>query len=130
MNVDNFIEKVKSTNKANLTQAEIFALVLQCQQETNKLIQCGNITMNKKTYEVKVGENKPIRLEFLTYNLLVYLIGYKNECVDRNTLLKNVWGANVFVTSRSVDVAIWKVRQIIGNEKVITIKKVGYMFVD
>ena len=130
MNADNFIEKVKSTNKAKLTQAEIFALVLDCQNETNKLIQCGDITMNKKKYEVTIGTDKPIRLEFLVFRLMAYLIEHKNECVDRDSLLRDIWGANVFVTKRSVDVAIWKVRKIVGDDKVVTLKKVGYMFVD
>lgn len=130
MNADNFIEKVKSTNKAKLTQAEIFALVLDCQNETNKLIQCGNITMNKKKYEVTIGMDKPIRVEFLVFRLMAYLIEHKNECVDRDSLLSDIWGANVFVTKRSVDVAIWKVRKIVGDDKVVTLKKVGYMFVD
>lgn len=130
MNADNFIEKVKSTNKAKLTQAEIFALVLDCQNETNKLIQCGDITLDKRTYQVKVGDDKPIRVEFLIFKLIAYLIERKNECVNRDILLKDIWGTNVFVTDRSVNVAICKVRQAIGEEKILTIRKVGYMFVD
>ena len=128
MNVDNFIQKVKDTNKAKLTQDEIFALVLQCQQKPNKLIQCGDITMDEKTYEVKVGNNETKRLEYLTFNLLKYLIERKNECVGRTTLIKDVWG-DVVVTQRSVDVAVWKVRKVVG-EKIQTLVKVGYMFVD
>jgi DNA-binding response OmpR family regulator len=44
--------------------------------------------------------------------------------------MRDVWGDDVCVTTRTIDVCICKLRNIIGKEKIQTIKKVGYSFVD
>jgi DNA-binding response OmpR family regulator len=44
--------------------------------------------------------------------------------------MRDVWGNDVCVTTRTIDVCICKIRNIIGKEKIQTIKKVGYSFVN
>lgn len=125
--IDAFINEVKNTNKKSLTQAEIFELVWNCQKEDN-IVSCGNIVLDKNTYCVKVADAEPQRLERLLFKLLCFLISREDKVVVREVLLKEVWGDNVVVGNRSVDVAIWKIRNAIGVNKIETIKGVGYMF--
>ena len=125
--IETFMNEVKNTNKKSLTQAEIFQLVWNCQKEDN-IVSSGNIVLDKNTYCVKIGDAEPKRLERLLFNLLSYLINREGKVVVRDTLLKEVWGDDVFVGNRTIDVAICKVRNAIGVNKIETIKGVGYMF--
>ena len=125
--IDTFMNEVKNTNKKSLTQAEIFQLVWNCQKEDN-IVSSGNIVLDKNTYTVKIGDAEPKRLERLLFKLLCFLINREDKVVVRDVLLKEVWGDNVVVCNRSVDVAICKVRNAIGVNKIETIKGVGYMF--
>ena len=84
--------------------------------------------MDKNTSCFTRNNSEPKRLERLLFNLLSYLINREGKVVDRDTLLKDIWGDDVYVCSRSVDVAICKVRNAVGNDKIHTIKGVGYMF--
>lgn len=125
--IDTFMNEVKNTNKKTLTQAEIFQLLWNCQKEDN-IVSSGNIVLDKNTYTVKIGDAEPKRLERLLFKLLCFLINREDKVVVREVLLKEVWGDNVVVCNRSVDVAICKVRNAIGVNKIETIKGVGYMF--
>ena len=125
--IDAFINEVKNTNKKSLTQAEIFELIWNCQKEDN-IVSSGDIVLNKNTYCFTRNNNEPKRLEKLLFRLLSYLINCEGKVVDRDTLLKDVWGDDVVVGNRTLDVAIWKIRNAIGEDKIHTIKGVGYMF--
>jgi two-component system alkaline phosphatase synthesis response regulator PhoP len=50
--------------------------------------------------------------------------------VPREILMRDIWGGNVCVVTRTIDVCVCKLRNIIGKERIETIKKVGYKFVD
>jgi two-component system alkaline phosphatase synthesis response regulator PhoP len=47
---------------------------------------------------------------------------------SRDELLKNIWGTDVFVLARTVDVHIRKIREKIGEDYIFTVKGVGYKF--
>ncbi len=48
--------------------------------------------------------------------------------MDRQTLLNHVWGDNVYVVDRTVDVHVRKIREKLGKEYIETVKGVGYRF--
>lgn len=126
----NIINAIKRTNKETLTQDEIFKLVLETTEELEvKFIKCGDIRLDRTDMTISVNDKKT-RVERLSFNLLVFLIENKNETVSRDILMRDVWGDDVCVTTRTIDVCICKLRNIIGKEKIQTIKKVGYSFVD
>jgi DNA-binding response OmpR family regulator len=126
----NIINAIKRTNKETLTQDEIFKLVLETTKELEvKFIKCGDIRLDRTDMTISVNDKKT-RVERLSFNLLVFLIENKNETVSRDILMRDVWGDDVCVTTRTIDVCICKLRNIIGKEKIQTIKKVGYSFVD
>jgi two-component system alkaline phosphatase synthesis response regulator PhoP len=125
--IETFMNEVKNTNKKKLTQEEIFELVWNCQKENN-IVSSGDIVLDKNTYCFTQNGSEPKRLEKLLFNLLSYLINREGKVVDRDTLLKEVWGDDVIVCNRSIDVAICKIRNAVGVDKINTIKGVGYMF--
>jgi two-component system alkaline phosphatase synthesis response regulator PhoP len=89
----------------------------------------GNIEINFESMELKVnGEKKNIRKkEFLLLKLLTSKPG---KVFRRNEIYNNVWGSNVVVGDRTIDVHMRKLREKIGNHYFKTVKGVGYKLVD
>lgn len=84
------------------------------------IIDRGSYTVNK--------EGKKITLPKKEFELLYFLAKNPNIVFSRDELLQNIWGADVFVLARTVDVHIRKVREKIGEDYITTVKGVGYKF--
>ena len=91
-------------------------------------ISIGNLEIDRASYTVKL-DNKKIILPKKEFELLFFLAHNPNQVFSRDDLLKNIWGSDVYVLARTVDVHIRKVREKIGDGFIITIKGVGYKFV-
>lgn len=88
-------------------------------------ISVGDLTIDKRSYTVYQG-TKPITLPKKEFELLFFLAQNPNKVFSREDLLQNIWGADVYVLARTVDVHIRKVREKIGNGYIKTVKGVGY----
>jgi len=62
------------------------------------------------------------------FEILHYLATLPNKVQSRESLLQKIWGSDVFVVERTIDVHIRKVREKIGDQYIGTLKGVGYMF--
>ena len=62
------------------------------------------------------------------FELLFFLAQNPNKVFSREDLLQNIWGSDVYVLARTVDVHIRKVREKIGEDYITTVKGVGYKF--
>jgi two-component system alkaline phosphatase synthesis response regulator PhoP len=64
------------------------------------------------------------------FEILYYLASHEGKVVSRETLLSRIWGADVYVGDRTVDVHIRKIREKLGDhaDMIETIKGVGYKF--
>ena len=91
-------------------------------------INIRNLEIDRASYTVKL-DNKKIILPKKEFELLFFLAQNPNQVFGRDDLLKNIWGSDVYVLARTVDVHIRKVREKIGDGFIITIKGVGYKFV-
>ena len=63
------------------------------------------------------------------FELLFFLAQNPNKVFSRDDLLQNIWGSDVYVLARTVDVHIRKVREKIGDDYITTVKGVGYKFI-
>ena len=126
----NIIAEIKKSNKEVLTQSEIFELVKKV-TDTNvgNLIKSGDLILKRNELTVQVNGKKTI-LTKTNFELLVYLVENKNETIDRNILIRDVWGKDVCPDSRTIDVSICKLRNVIGKDRIKNIKKVGYSYVE
>ena len=86
------------------------------------------IKINREQYYVEI-EGKEIVLPKKEFELLSLLASVPNKVFNRETILKNVWGQDVVVGGRTIDVHIRKLREKIGEDYIKTIKGVGYKFV-
>jgi len=94
----------------------------------NRILSFDGITINKDQYFVEVN-NEKITLPRKEFELLSLLAGVPNKVFNREVILKMVWGQDVIVGGRTIDVHIRKLREKIGDDYIQTIKGVGYKFV-
>lgn len=95
----------------------------------DKNLSIGDLYIDKTSYTVKM-KGKELSLPKKEFKLLYFLAQNPNKVFDREELLKNIWGTEVYVLARTVDVHIRKVREKIGDDYIKTIKGVGYKFVN
>ena len=88
----------------------------------------GDITINREEYLVTKGDQK-IVLPRKEFELLSLLTSKPGKVFKREVILDNVWGSEVVVGGRTIDVHIRKLREKIGDHHFKTIKGVGYKFV-
>jgi len=94
-------------------------------QVPQDFLSLGDLVIDKTSYTVARGE-EVINLPKKEFELLFFLARYPNTVFSREDLLQNIWGADVYVLERTVDVHIRKVREKIGEGYIKTIKGVGY----
>ncbi|GAA4376801.1 response regulator transcription factor [Hymenobacter koreensis] len=73
-------------------------------------------------------EGRKISLPKKEFELLAFLAASPHKVFGRDELLQNIWGNDVFVLARTVDVHVRKVREKVGDHHIQTIKGVGYKF--
>jgi phosphate regulon transcriptional regulator PhoB len=92
----------------------------------------GPLKIDFSTYEV-FARGKPVKLTLKEFELLRFLVQNPNRVLNRDQLLDRVWGGETFVTPRTVDVHIRRLRKAIekddGKPKwILTVRGVGYKF--
>jgi two-component system alkaline phosphatase synthesis response regulator PhoP len=97
------------------------------QEEQDKIIEIGGLKIDRTSFAVYKGDQK-ITLPKKEFELLAFLAATPNKVFTREELLNNIWGSDVYVIARTVDVHIRKVREKIGEDNIRTIKGVGYKF--
>ena len=88
----------------------------------------GQLEIDRETYSAKMG-GKEITLPRKEFELLYFLTSKPGKVFTRPEILDHVWGTDVIVTDRTIDVHIRKLREKIGDEMIKTLKGVGYKFV-
>jgi phosphate regulon transcriptional regulator PhoB len=119
--------------KAILRRAEqLRPSTAEGEKSTGQLLKMRDIIIDKEKYLVTVG-NKQLKLSATEFKLLLYLCERPNKIYNREHLLDAVWGDDVFVEPRTVDVHIRRLRTKIeddpNNPKYIkTMRGIGYFF--
>jgi two-component system alkaline phosphatase synthesis response regulator PhoP len=90
-------------------------------------IKIKDLIIDRTSYTIDKN-GKTITLPKKEFELLYFLAKNPNIVFSRDDLLQNIWGTDVFVLARTVDVHIRKVREKIGEDYITTVKGVGYKF--
>jgi len=123
---DDYITKpIKSRALISRIKA-LFRRVVQKNKEQN-LITVNNLKIDKTSYTVTL-DGKSINFPKKEFELLFYLARNPGTVYSRDELLQSIWGTDVYVLARTVDVHIRKVREKIGDQFISTVKGVGYKF--
>jgi len=97
--------------------------------DTREVITVEELEINVPNYTVKVAD-KEVALPRKEFETLVYLAKNRGRVITRESLLNAVWGENVYVVDRTIDVHIRKIREKLGKyaDYIETVKGVGYRF--
>lgn len=97
------------------------------QNQVDGKIKVGNLTINRDEYKILLGEEEMI-LPRKEFELLSLLASRPEKVFRREDILSEIWGNEVIVGDRTIDVHIRKLREKIGNDRFMTVKGVGYKF--
>lgn len=96
------------------------------EEGTNKII-IGDFAIDPASYLVIIGDRE-ISLAKKEFELLYLLASRPGRVMLRNEILSQVWGSDVIVGDRTIDVHIRKIRQKLNSDCITTVKGVGYKF--
>ncbi|MES2518264.1 MAG: response regulator transcription factor [Bacteroidota bacterium] len=97
------------------------------QTENDSLIEIGLLVINRTNYSV-INNGVQLVMPKKEFELLYFLAKHPDKVFNRDELLEKVWGVDVYVVERTVDVHIRKLREKIPEQYIKTLKGVGYMF--
>jgi len=94
-------------------------------------IKVHNLRIDRDRYLVyqandEEGEEDELRMPRKEFELLYFLASHPGKVFSRQEILDEVWGRDVYVVDRTVDVHVRKIRQKIGSKYIETVKGVGY----
>ena len=95
--------------------------------QNQKIIKIDNLEIDPDKFQVII-DNKEVVLAKKEFELLYLLASRPGRVFLRNEILNQVWGNDVIVGDRTIDVHIRKVRQKLGIDCITTVKGVGYKF--
>ncbi|MBT3210256.1 MAG: response regulator transcription factor [Bacteroidetes bacterium] len=98
-------------------------------KEGENIIDISNLIINKEKHLVTV-DGKEVSFPRKEYELLLLMSTHPGIVITRNEIFLKIWGDDVIVGDRTIDVHIRKLREKIGNNHIKTIKGVGYKFVE
>jgi len=87
----------------------------------------GDLTIDREKFTLQVNDQR-ISLAKKEFELLDLLLSKPGKVFKRSEILNKVWGREVIVGDRTIDVHIRKLREKIGNDYIQTMKGVGYKF--
>ncbi|MEQ9090874.1 MAG: response regulator transcription factor [Balneola sp.] len=123
---DDYITKPISTTKL-ISRIKAVLRRFDEKEETSNILEVHNITIDRDRYIV-YKEEEEFHLPRKEFELLFFLASRKGKVLDRQTLLNKVWGDNIYVVDRTVDVHVRKIREKLGDHYIETVKGVGYRF--
>ncbi|MDC0928906.1 response regulator transcription factor, partial [Flavobacteriaceae bacterium] len=92
------------------------------------IIEHNDIKIDKEKYKVYIS-GKTLILPRKEFELLYLLASKPDKVFKRDKIMENVWGGEVIVGDRTIDVHIRKLREKVGDKYIKTLKGVGYKFV-
>ncbi len=96
--------------------------------DNDKILNIGDIVIDKERY-ILIIDGKELTLPRKEFELLSLLVSKPDKVFTRDEIYKSVWGNNVIVGDRTIDVHIRKLREKIGNDHIRTLKGIGYKFI-
>ncbi|WP_223032651.1 response regulator transcription factor [Hanstruepera marina] len=117
--------------KPKVLVSKVKALLRRLKEEesSDSILKIGALVIDRDEYKITL-KGEEIILPRKEFELLSLLASKPGKVFKREEILDNVWGNEVVVGGRTIDVHIRKLREKIGDESFKTVKGVGYKFVD
>ena len=121
---DDFLTKPISPK---ILLSKVNALFRRLNKEDSDTVQIGDLVIDREKYMV-IYKGTDIVLARKEFELLALLASKPGKVFLRNEILNQVWGTEVIVGDRTIDVHIRKIRQKLNLDCITTVKGVGYKF--
>ena len=118
------VSRVKALLKRTTTSTPAETIIID-----SNIISIGNLLIDKERYLIKIDGEEMI-LPRKEFELLSLLVSKPGKVFTREEIYSSVWGVNVVVGDRTIDVHIRKLREKIGNDHIKTLKGIGYKFIE
>lgn len=131
---DDYISKPISPRKVLARIKSVIRRTTGDHDKTPKLeenIKFKNLEIDSSSHSVRINNNE-VFFPKKEFQLLHFLLSNKGKVYSREILLNQIWGENIYVVDRTVDVHVAKVREKLGDysDYIETIKGLGYRFKD
>lgn len=124
MGADDYISKPVSPN---VFLSKVGSLLRRVTRQTNQSLEVNGLLIDPEKFNVHY-RGQDFSLAKKEFELLYLLASKPGRVFLRNEILSQVWGADVIVGDRTIDVHIRKIRQKLGVDCITTVKGVGYKF--
>lgn len=113
--------------KPRVLISRIKALLRRSEKNTTLPQELNGLIINREEYVASLNGEK-IHLPKKEFELLALLASKPGNVFERDVILDTVWGSDIIVGDRTIDVHIRKLREKIGDDFIKTVKGVGYKF--
>ena len=114
--------------KPRILNSKVKALLRRFKTDFGQILSFENLVIDNERYIVKVND-KSINLPRKEFELLFLLASKPGKVFKRDKIMESVWGTDIIVGDRTIDVHIRKLREKLGENLFRTIKGVGYQFI-
>ena len=114
--------------KPRILNSKVKALLRRFKTDFGQILYFENLIIDSEKYIAKVN-NKSINLPRKEFELLFLLASKPGKVFKRDKIMESVWGTDIIVGDRTIDVHIRKLREKLGENLFRTIKGVGYQFI-
>jgi two-component system phosphate regulon response regulator PhoB len=129
LGADDYVVKPFSPRELILRVKALLRRAAGVEEESRQIVARGQIRLDRDRHEVVVG-NRALDLTPIEFRLLAYLMERPGRVLSREHLLDKVWGEGVYVSDRTVDTHVKRLRSKLGesSEHVETVRGIGYRF--
>jgi two-component system alkaline phosphatase synthesis response regulator PhoP len=129
LGADDYIQKPISPRKLLARVKAVLRRQEKVLTPTDAIVRVDRLEINRERYTVHLGK-KEIVLPKKEFELLALLASNKGKVFSRDMLLNTIWGTDVCVIDRTIDVHIRKIREKLGDDAaaIETVKGVGYRY--
>jgi DNA-binding response OmpR family regulator len=122
--VRELLARVKAVMRRSTEQEEI----------SGSVVKIGPVNINFSQYKAWNDEGKPVDFSYKEFEILKYFIDHQDQIITRDALLNDVWGYEVYPSSRTVDNFIVKLRKKIETDPnhpkhILTVYGIGYKYI-
>ncbi len=129
LGAEDYVVKPFSPRELTLRVKALLRRAASEEPAEDKVVQRGGIRLDRGRHEVTVA-GEVLDLTPTEFNLLAFLMDRPGRVLGREALLDKVWGSDVFVTDRTVDTHVKRLRSKLGPgaDAIETVRGVGYRF--
>jgi two-component system alkaline phosphatase synthesis response regulator PhoP len=125
--IEEIINQINKSQKDFFSKEQIVKIMKDFIKQDNTIIKDGNVIIDLSSSCIIIKNTKKSAARKII-QIAYYLLSNKTKVVTREELLSNIWGDDIIVGERTIDVHVRKLRMLVGKDYVTTVKTVGYQW--